>query len=93
MNAAQDGRQILVCDDEPHLREMVAEYLGERGYAVVEAASAAKMKSALETGAPDLIVLDINMPGTDGLTALRELRATSGGRGGRRALWGNSLQT
>lgn len=77
MNAVNDKRQILVCDDEPHLREMVAEYLGERGYSVLEAASAPDMKSTLESETPDLIVLDVNMPGTDGLTALRELRATS----------------
>ncbi len=77
MNAMQDNRLILVCDDEPHLREMVAEYLSERGYAVIEASSAPEMKDSLETNTPDLIVLDVNMPGTDGLTALRELRATS----------------
>lgn len=77
MSSAQTARQILVCDDEPHLREMVAEYLSERGYAVLEASSAADLKTRLETAQPDLIVLDVNMPGTDGLTALRELRATS----------------
>lgn len=77
MNAITDNRLILVCDDEPHLREMVAEYLSERGYGILEAASASDMKSLLESRTPDLIVLDINMPGTDGLTALRELRSSS----------------
>ncbi|WP_281932066.1 response regulator [Roseibium album] len=72
-----DNRLILVCDDEPHLREMVAEYLSERGYGILEAASASDMNSLLESRTPDLIVLDINMPGTDGLTALRELRSSS----------------
>ncbi|WP_269585990.1 response regulator [Roseibium sp. Sym1] len=71
------SRQILVCDDEPHLREMVAEYLSERGYAVTEAPNAAEMSKLFETFQPNLIILDVNMPGTDGLTALRELRATS----------------
>ena len=77
MNTMNEKRLILVCDDEPHLREMVAEYLTERGYGVLEAAGAPDMKTALESTTPDLIVLDVNMPGTDGLTALRELRATS----------------
>ncbi len=77
MNAITDNRLILVCDDEPHLREMVAEYLIERGYGILEASSASDMNSLLESRTPDLIVLDINMPGTDGLTALRELRSSS----------------
>lgn len=74
---APPSRQILVCDDEPHLREMVAEYLSERGYAVTEAPNAMEMSKLLETCDPALIILDVNMPGTDGLTALRNLRATS----------------
>lgn len=70
-------KQILVCDDEPHLREMVAEYLSERGYAVSEAPNADEMAKLLKTLEPALIILDVNMPGTDGLTALRNLRASS----------------
>lgn len=75
MNAA--AKQILVCDDETHLREMVAEYLGERGYAVIEAGNGAELKTVLQSSAPDLIILDVNMPGADGLTVLRELRIDS----------------
>ncbi|WP_306257171.1 response regulator [Pararhizobium sp. IMCC21322] len=71
------GKQILVCDDEIHLREMVAEYLGERGYAVTEAGNGAELKTVLQSSAPDLIILDVNMPGADGLTVLRELRIDS----------------
>ncbi|MES0880899.1 response regulator [Roseibium sp. SCP14] len=77
MNSGEQPKNILVCDDEPHLREMVAEYLSERGYRVSEVPNAADLKVKLEREQPDLIVLDINMPGTDGLTALRELRASS----------------
>ncbi|MEM9632458.1 MAG: response regulator [Pseudomonadota bacterium] len=77
MNPGEQLKNILVCDDEPHLREMVAEYLSERGYCVSEAPNAAELKTKLEKEQPDLIVLDINMPGTDGLTALRELRTSS----------------
>jgi len=75
MSAA--AKQILVCDDETHLREMVAEYLGERGYAVIEAGNGAELKTVLQSSAPDLIILDVNMPGADGLTVLRELRIDS----------------
>ena len=71
------AKRILVCDDEPHLREMVGEYLVEKGYSVGEAASASALKAELEHSPADLIILDVNMPGTDGLAALRDIRATS----------------
>ncbi|MDJ0640171.1 MAG: response regulator [Paracoccaceae bacterium] len=65
---------ILLCDDEPDLREMLQEYLEKRGFGVTVAGDAATMREAVETDAPDLILLDINMPGEDGLSALRSLR-------------------
>lgn len=68
---------ILVCDDEASLREMVSEYLTERGYAVVEAGDAEEMRARLAEATPDLIILDIRMPREDGLSALRRLRAES----------------
>ncbi|SLN76226.1 Transcriptional regulatory protein OmpR [Roseovarius gaetbuli] len=77
MTRATEAKKILVCDDEDHLREMLSEYLSERGYSVVEAENADVMLASFEKGAPDVIVLDINMPGTDGLTALRTLRVSS----------------
>jgi len=70
-------QRILICDDEEHLREMVGEYLIERGYEIVEARDATTMHRAMACAPADLIILDINMPGQDGLTALRELRNTS----------------
>lgn len=73
----ENNRRILVCDDEPHLREMVGEYLQERGYSVIQAANAEMMHQMMESDVADLIVLDVNMPGQDGLSALRLLRATS----------------
>jgi len=66
---------ILICDDETHLREMVAEYLLDRGFDVAEAADAEAMRQQVEKRTPDLILLDIRMPKEDGLTALRTLRA------------------
>lgn len=64
-------RSILVCDDEIDLREMLAEYLGKRGFRVIEAGNANELRAALEQQVPDLILLDINMPGEDGLSVLR----------------------
>ena len=64
---------VIVCDDEADLREMLAEYLGKRGFRVTEAAEGGALRTALEGGMPDLILLDINMPGEDGLSILRSL--------------------
>lgn len=67
---------ILICDDEPDLREMVGEYLEKRGYAVTLAEHGADLQSKLEDGSDaDVILLDVNMPGEDGLSVLRRLRA------------------
>ncbi len=67
--------RILICDDEPDLREMVSEYLAGRGYDTRTARDGATLDSALMTGPlPDIILLDITMPGEDGLSILRRLR-------------------
>ena len=66
---------ILVCDDERDVREMVGEYLARRGFEVSTAADAAELRTVFARGGIDAIVLDINMPGEDGLSALRALRA------------------
>lgn len=70
-------KRILICDDEPRMREMVSEYLTERGFEVTEAANADELADESRAHPPDLILLDINMPGRDGLTALREMRVHS----------------
>ncbi|GMG82018.1 response regulator [Paralimibaculum aggregatum] len=72
--AQPDAPRILICDDEEHLREMVGEYLGERGFRVAEAGSAAALHRELAGAGADLVILDITMPGEDGLSALRKLR-------------------
>jgi two-component system phosphate regulon response regulator OmpR len=74
---ASELRTLIVCDDDLHLREMLSEYFTERGYDVVEAGNADQLSERLAVAAPDAIILDVNMPGTDGLTALRNLRTTS----------------
>ncbi|MEM6848790.1 MAG: response regulator [Pseudomonadota bacterium] len=68
--------RIVVCDDDADLRDMVAEFLTRRGFAIAEADCAAQMVERLNEAPTDAVILDINMPGTDGLTALRDLRAT-----------------
>lgn len=65
---------ILLCDDESSLREMVSEYLTRRGFRVSEAGNAAELHAQLERDPPTAIVLDIRMPGEDGLSVLRNLR-------------------
>ena len=68
---------IAIIDDHKDIRELLARYLGEHGYRVSAAESAAAFRRQLENSAPDLLVLDIMMPGDDGLTLCRELRAKS----------------
>jgi DNA-binding response OmpR family regulator len=68
---------IIVCDDEPDLREAVAEYLARRGMDVRRAEDAASLRRLLAERPADLVVLDIAMPGEDGLSLARALRAES----------------
>jgi len=69
------GACVLVVDDEPMVREVVARYLRRDGLRVEEAADGAGALAWLSAHRPDLVVLDIMLPGTDGLTILRRLRA------------------
>ncbi len=70
-----DYPHVLVCDDEADLREMLAEYLGNRGFRVSCAGNAAELRAALAAEPASVVVLDIKMPGEDGLSVLRGLRA------------------
>ncbi|MBW8307751.1 MAG: response regulator [Thiobacillus sp.] len=69
---------IYVTDDDPGIRELVAEYLTGQGYAVETAADAASLDRLLAARLPDLLVLDWMMPGEDGLSVARRLRAQPG---------------
>jgi DNA-binding NtrC family response regulator len=64
--------RILVVDDEAEIRNLVQEILGDEGYSVDVAANAAQARTARGKLEPDLILLDIWMPDTDGITLLRE---------------------
>jgi DNA-binding response OmpR family regulator len=69
---------IYVTDDDPGIRELVAEYLAGQGYAVETAEDAASLDRLLAARLPDLLVLDWMMPGEDGLSVARRLRAQPG---------------
>jgi DNA-binding NtrC family response regulator len=64
--------RILVVDDEADIRELVRDILSEEGYTVEAAANAAEARAACAKQAPDLVLLDIWMPDTDGISLLRE---------------------
>ncbi|QEZ46644.1 response regulator [Cupriavidus oxalaticus] len=66
---------ILIVDDDREIRELVSTYLAKNGLRVTVAQDGRQMRSILEANAVDLIVLDVMMPGDDGLVLCRELRA------------------
>jgi DNA-binding response OmpR family regulator len=70
-----EAAHIVVVDDDPDVRDAVAEYLRRNGYAVTEAAGAEELRALMAVRPIDLALLDINMPGVDGLTLAREIRA------------------
>jgi len=69
---------IAVVDDHRDIRDLVSRYLQQQGYRVSTAENGVALRRLFERGAPDLVVLDIMMPGEDGLTLCRELRSGSG---------------
>jgi two-component system, OmpR family, response regulator len=68
---------ILVVDDHQEIRTLVQRFLSDHGYRVSTAANGTEMKKTLKDAAIDLIVLDLMMPGEDGLTLCRNLRVES----------------
>src|SRR5690554_710246 len=66
---------ILIVDDEVGIRELLSEILRDEGHDVVLAANAAAARAARNTARPDLVLLDIWMPDTDGITLLKEWAA------------------
>ena len=66
--------RVLVVDDDPAIRQMLAEYLSEHGYDVAVAASGDAMRAEIERAVPALVLLDVGLPGEDGLTLARFLR-------------------
>jgi len=68
---------VLVVDDEPIVREVVVRYLEREGYTTLEADDGDRARAILERNAPDLVVLDVMLPGTDGLALCRWIRSRS----------------
>jgi two-component system OmpR family response regulator len=75
--AAMRSSHILVVEDDREIRTMVSRFLAKNGCRVTPASDAPSMDRALTTARIDLIVLDIMLPGEDGLSICRRLRATS----------------
>ena len=69
--------KILVVDDEEHIIELVELYLSKEGYQVVKATDGDEAVEKFADEKPDLLVLDIMLPGRDGLEVLRQVRKTS----------------
>jgi two-component system, OmpR family, response regulator len=74
---ASDTARLVVVDDEAEIRAMVADYLGKNGFAVRRCASGKELDTALAAGPADLVVLDVSMPGEDGISIARRLRAST----------------
>jgi two-component system alkaline phosphatase synthesis response regulator PhoP len=67
-------RTILVADDEDHIRQLVRLYLANEGFGVLEARTGGEALSSCKENGPDLVVLDIMLPGLDGWEVLRRIR-------------------
>src|SRR5437763_4892382 len=71
--------RILMVDDDPGIRDVVSDFLGKHGYEVETAADGREMDEALGRGPVDLIVLDVMLPGEDGLAICRRLAGADDG--------------
>jgi len=74
---AEQPVQILVVDDDARIRQMLIRYFQQEGYRVTGAAGGAAMRAQLNAKRFEVILLDVVMPGEDGLTLAREIRAKS----------------
>jgi two-component system OmpR family response regulator len=72
-----ERHRLVVVDDEPELRALVAEYLGRFGYDVATAADGSEMDTCVAAAMPDLLILDVTMPGESGFEIARRIRARS----------------
>ena len=68
---------VLVVDDEPIVRDVIVRYLRRDGFATLEAADGDRARELIEAGSPELVVLDVMLPGADGLELCRWIRGRS----------------
>jgi two-component system, OmpR family, response regulator len=66
--------RVLIVEDDPYVREATAEYLSSRAFEIDAAQNGEEMRAALEKGVPDLVLLDLGLPGEDGLSLASYLR-------------------
>jgi two-component system, OmpR family, response regulator len=67
-------RRVLIVDDDAEIRETTGDYLSGHGFDIALAADGAQMRAAFTAGVPDVVLLDLNLPGEDGLSLTRWLR-------------------
>lgn len=72
-----EGKHILIVDDEPDMREALQEYLSLRGFRVSTAANGDEMKNLLEHDPAELVLLDLSLPGADGIELTRTLKTSN----------------
>ncbi len=72
---SQKAGSILVVDDEPQIRDLLRKFLSARGYQVRVATDGQQALALVDQKSPDIIVLDVNMPGMNGIEVLKRLRA------------------
>jgi two-component system OmpR family response regulator len=78
MSSDDPQARVLVVDDDPGIRDVLCEFLGRHGYEVQACANGREMDAALKVRAPDVLVLDLMMPGEDGLSICKRLAAEGG---------------
>jgi len=69
---------VLIVDDDAEIRALLGEYLRKQGYRTTAVADGRALRAAIDRSRPDLVILDVMLPGEDGLTLCRDLRARSG---------------
>lgn len=77
MSAVAEKARLLIVDDDTGLRETLADFFEIEGYHILQAGNVVEAQVQLKEGEPDLLLLDINMPGGDGLTFATQMRAHS----------------
>ncbi len=70
-----DNSHIVIVDDDARIRDMLSDYLAEEGFRVTAVGDGEALRRCMATDPPDLVLLDLVLPGEDGLTLIRQIRA------------------